>query len=413
MSKRKSRVGAFFGGSFFGFILCLALIAGLGCFVYFKVSPNWINKTFKTNIDFGSDETNNKTVKDFVKSTVNLTKNLDTYTINNLNDDFGVAIKDELFGLDISGLKDVPLKNLSKEIESTFANISADELRNVQGMNLETNMGKILNKENIYYFNSADGKLYKKYDGTTYSGAVKFAYEINASQTTVTTKGNTELIEDGKVKIPLWYLPLTHALTDFTSNLGNQTTLFDLEDSYGVKLPSFLKNVDKQNTTVNELESVIKTVKVGEILDANIKLDSQSQQYYDDKDNDDVFDAGEEIAYVLKAISETSVEDLDSLINNFTFSQIFNAQERAEGVLSLITTDPTIAELPTAIESAVSQTSIEKLIEKGIITVDSEDMTKLSVPVDHDKDSTTEKVTLKSLTIDEFIDYCLDLVPSL
>ena len=410
--RRNGKAGAFFGGTFFGFLLCLALIAGLGCFVYFKVSPDFINKTFKTNIDLGSDELNKKTVKGFVNSAMDLANNKNSYTLQDLNEDFGVKIQDNLFGINIADLKTVPFAELSGAIEKKFANISAHELRNISGMNLEAKMGDILDKENIYYYNSVDNKLYKKLTGITYSEPVTFEYVVSEDKTTVTTKGNIEFITDGKVKIPLWYLPLTNALSDFTSNLGEQTTLYDLENSYGVKLPMFLNSVDKQNTTVNQLESVIKTVKIGDVLELNIKLDQLTQEYYNDLDKDNVYDSGEEVAHILKAISETKVEDLDSFINELKFSQIFSVNERSEGVLSLITTDPTIEEIPSAIESVISNTSIDTLVDKEIITVSSTDMAKLLIEVDHDFNSSTEKVALKDLTIDQFIDYCLDLVPN-
>ena len=415
MARGKSggKVGAFFGGTFFGILLCLALIAGLGCFVYFKVSPAWINKTFKTNIDLGTEELNKKTVKGFVSSAIDLANNTNSYTLEDLNKNFGVKINDNLFGINIADLKTVPFTELSGAIETKFANISAHELRNVSGMNLEEKMGNILDKENTYYFNSADNKLYKNLTGITYSQPVTFEYVVSEDQTTITTKGNVEFISDGKVKIPLWYLPITNAISDFTSNLGEQTTLYDLEHSYGVVLPKFLNSVDKQNTTVNELESVIKTIKIGEILELNIKYDSASDEYYNDIDKDNVYDAGEEIAHILKAISDTKVEDLDTFINDLKFSQIFSAKERGEGVLSLITSDPTIEEIPSAIESVISDTSIDSLIEKEIITVGSDDMSKLLVEVDHDFNSSTEKIALKDLTIDQFIDYCLDLVPNI
>ncbi|MBQ8614982.1 MAG: hypothetical protein IJ415_00205, partial [Clostridia bacterium] len=117
-SEKKSRgkFGAFIGGSFLGFIFCLALLAGLCCFVYFKVSPNWINKTFKTEIDLGSEEANNKTLKDLVNVVVGVAQNTDTYTLSSLNDDFGIGIKDELFGIDIKDIKSVPLSELAEAV---------------------------------------------------------------------------------------------------------------------------------------------------------------------------------------------------------------------------------------------------------------------------------------------------------
>lgn len=418
---RSGRVGAFFGGSFVGFILCLALLAGLGCFVYFKVSPRWINKTFKTNIDLGSDEINKKTLSDLVSTVVGLSKNMDTYTINNLNEDFGIKIKDELFGIDIKDLKEVPFDDLSESIEKKFANISAEELRNVSGMNLEESMGNILNKENVYYFNSADDKLYKKYDGTTFSQPVTFEFELNEQKTTVTTKGNVVAIKANKeVRIPLWYLPLTVALTDFTSNMGNQMTLADLEKDFGVKLPSFIKltEQEKKETTVNELEGVVKASYVKDVLNLNIKTYEYSSEtfYYDDKNNNNIKDDGEEISYVLYSLSGKKINELSSTISQMKFSEIFSEDERGKGVLSLIvidpadpTTDPTIAQMPQAITTAVSDATIEDLLSKGIISVD-DSAGKLTTPFDHDGNPLTDEITLQSLTVTDFIEYALNSI---
>ncbi|MBO5954724.1 MAG: hypothetical protein J6Q13_02000, partial [Clostridia bacterium] len=100
--KRKGHFGAFFGGGFLGFNLCLLLIAGLFCFAYFKVSVNWVNKTFKTEIDLGSEEINSKTISTLVNNAMSLVENKDTYKLKNLKNDFGIEIKDEMFGIDIS-----------------------------------------------------------------------------------------------------------------------------------------------------------------------------------------------------------------------------------------------------------------------------------------------------------------------
>ena len=73
MSRREKRKSGSFGsfvfGSFFGFLLCIGALVGIGCFAYFKVSPAWINKTFNTNIDLGNEEINDKTLKDLVSAT--------------------------------------------------------------------------------------------------------------------------------------------------------------------------------------------------------------------------------------------------------------------------------------------------------------------------------------------------------
>ncbi len=269
-TKSSGSAGSFFFGSFIGFILCLGLLFGIGCFAYFKVSPAWLNKTFKTDIDLGNEEINNKTLKDLVTGTVGLVKNVDTYTLNDLKADFGIEVKDELFGLDITDLKTVGLSDLPDAVKDMFSNISAYELRETLDLN---DMSKILDKTNTYYFNSADNKLYEKYDGTTYSTPVDFEYEVNEAKTKITTKKhesnivmNAEHSVVNQVDIQLWYLPLTDALGGFTSNMGSQITLKDLETDYGVELPSFLDKVDKENTTINELEDAINDLYLADFL---------------------------------------------------------------------------------------------------------------------------------------------------
>lgn len=466
--KKSGGVGSFIFGTFIGFLLCLGALAGIGCFAYFKVSPAWINKTFKTNIDLGSDEVNNKTLKDFVASATGLVKNIDTYSLNDLKSDFGIEIDDELFGLDIADLKTVGLKDLPNAIEDKFGSISADELKNVNGMNLD-DMSKILDKTNVYYYNSLDEKLYKNFDGTTYSNPVNFDYELNEEKTKVITKKHETQItlneEHGvinQVNIQLWYLPLTSALGDFTSNMGSQITLAELESDYGVKLPDFFDNVDKENTTINEMEeeinnlyvadfmgytvddsnplniivkngnvevkgimaivakekvgdlagikSIIDDTAISEILDLNIKYDDTTKSYYDDKDNDGEVDADEKVANVMYTIAGAKVKELSSVINSLKVSQIFSEEERKEGILSLITTDPTIEGIPAAIESAIENSTIDELISKKVI----------DKPADYDNvkndetsilkaDNTTKKKVFE-LTLPELIDYCFELI---
>ncbi len=320
--KRKGRFGAFFGGGFIGFNLALGLIAGIFCFAYFKVSPNWINKTFKTEIDLGSDEINNKTLSQLVTNVVSLAQNADSYKLSNLKDDFGIEIKDEMFGIKIKDLKDVPLSDLAEAVENKFGTISADELRNVSGMNLEEEMGKILDEEIVYYYNSADEKLYKKLDGSEYSEPVSFKYSLSSDKTKVIVKEHEEPIVLGEVAIPVWYLPLTVGLGDFTSNMGDLITLSELESEYGVDLPGFFDNIDKQNTTVNELESAIKKLKVADFLGYTIE-------------GGVVKNKGVTVTGILAKIAKYEVEKLEQGINDLMLSDMFEGKEMT-GVLSLI-----------------------------------------------------------------------------
>lgn len=321
--KKKSRVGAFLGGGFLGFFLGIGTVVGLVCLVYFNLTPNMINKTFKTDINVG-ETNNNKTLSDLVGSVANLVQNKDTYKLSDLKNDFGIKIKDNLFGIDISDLKEVNLTDLAKAIEDKFGNISADELRNVSGMNLEENVGSILNKTNTYYYSSTTNNLYKN---SELSNVVNFKYAINAEKTKVVIRDQEFDIADGETEITLWYLPISTALGDFMKNMGDNLTLADLETSFGVDLPKFMDGIDKVNTTVNELESEINKLKVASFLGYTI----------DDSDPDNIVvkDGETAISGVLATLAKYALEDLEEGINSLTLQDIFSDDETT-GVLALI-----------------------------------------------------------------------------
>ena len=402
--KRKGRFGAFFGGGFLGFNLALALIAGIFCFAYFKVSPNWINKTFKTEIDLGSDEINNKTLSQLVTNIISLAQNADSYKLSNLKDDFGIEIKDELFGIKIKDLKDVPLSDLAEAVENKFGTISAYELKNVNGMNLEEEMGKILDEEIVYYYNSAEEKLYKKYNGSEYSESVSFKYSLSVDKTKVIVKEHEEPIVLGEVAIPVWYLPLTVGLGDFTSNMGDLITLKELESQYGVDLPDFFDNIDKQNTTVNELESAIKKLKVADFLGYTI-------------DGDVVKDGGVTVTGVLAKLAKYTVENLEQGINDLKLVDIFDGGALT-GVLSLIDnpekvtltgeTDASkgILSISDALSKVIEEKTIDEFISADLVEKPTgyTDVTKLNwIQV---KDGSYKQV--KDLLLQDIVDVFFD-----
>lgn len=351
--ERKSRgtsAKSFFFGSFIGFLLCLALIVGAGCFLYFGVSANTVNKTFKTNIDFGSKEANSKTLNDLVKSVVGLSKNTDTYTLNNLKDDFGIEIKDNLFGIDISDLKTVALTDLAEAVEKKFGTISADELRDVNGMNIE-DLKKILDKKCVYYYK--DKKLYKD---SKYETAVKFDYELSADESKVITKGHESSIYLGKVEIELWYLPLSVALADFTANMGSQITLAELETSYGVDLPSYFDNVDRTKT-INELETEIKALHLADFL--GYKLNGTN--VYKDTNKNNKQDAGEEIIGIMAKLAKVQVKDLGdikaNIIDTSTVAEIMGYYKNGDRYY----TDKALTQEVTGVMKAAAGKKISEL----------------------------------------------------
>lgn len=448
--KRGFGFGSFFFGTFIGFLLCILTIVGLALFIYNNVSAQWLKNSFNVEIDLGSEELNDKTLKDIVVSASGLLNNTDTYTINNLESDFGVEIGDKLMGLDITDLKAVPIKDIADEAQNKFKNISAEELKDV--MNL-SDMKNILEKTNTYYV--SEDKLYKTFDGINYSNKVEFEYSINNG--VVTVKKQTFDVSSGEVKINLKYLPLTVALGDFMDTMGDKITLGELESDYGVTLPSYFDNIDK-TTRINELEDEIndlyladfmgytidadnnvydgqteikgimaivakktvgdldkieKTVNettIAEILDINIKKDATG--YYDDVNDNNVRDDGEESSsYIMDQIAGQQVQQLSSFISGLKLSQIF--EDRSTGILSLISGDPTVDEIPNAVQSVITNTAVGVLIQKGIVSEPSS-YSKYSEDVTTVQDETTgDYKTVAELTLPELLEYCFDKLDEL
>ena len=219
---RKSGVGKLFLGIFLGFIMCLGTLFGLGWFAYNNLSVQWINDTFNANVDLGSKDLNKKTIKDFVSSAISLSQNIDTYTLNDIKKDFGFSLGDELMGLNIEDLKDVPVKELGEAMQDKLSNISADELDGV--LNLD-DMNLNLNKTNTYYVSG--NTLYEDEYHNVAVNKDEINYEIydEASKTYVKIKDEKREVKNGKADFELRFLPLTKALGDFMNTMGDKITV--------------------------------------------------------------------------------------------------------------------------------------------------------------------------------------------
>ena len=295
---RKSGAGKFFLGTFIGFILCLALLAGVGTFAYFKVSVKWINNTFKTEIDLGNEELNGKTIKEFINGAINLGQNVDTYTLNNLKADFGIDVGDKLMGIDITDLKDVAFNKLPEAMEDKLSNISADELKDV----LDTSdMDNIIEKNVTYYVSGS--RLYKDESHNTKAG---FEYKVKVEDgvTKVIVKDVEFIAEDGEVEITLKYLPLTNAISDYIDTLGENLTLKELKDDFGVALPDYMNKID-ENTTINELGDAIDNLYLADMLGYTI----------DDTDPENIIvkDGGSDVTGIIYDIAIEKVSNLGNI----------------------------------------------------------------------------------------------------
>ncbi len=439
--KKKSRVGAFFGGFFVGFLICIGVLAGIGAFTYFVVSPKWLNDVFKANISVNK-EMEAKTLNDYVKTITNIFSNTNSYTLNDLKNDFGLTIEDELLGINVTDLKEIPLDKLADAVQDKLSSLSAKEVENLFNLST-TSMGKIMNKTNSYYFDGT--KLYKSYNGTTYSNEVSFDYEVKDNK--VVVEGDEFAIKQGTtniVEIKLNNLPLTVAISDFISTMGDKITLGELETDYGVTLPSYFKNVDR-TTTINELEAEIKKVYLADFLGYTLNADktkvyqgateikgimakfakmtvgelTTAKTVIDDttiaevvgyeKKADGYYLGNDKVTGVMAVVADCKVGTIATDIKELKVKDIFKV-DAEEGILSLIGDDVTIDEMPDELTAIITTKTLGELVEAKVISKpDNYDSLKATVTTIEDKEKGGYK-TVEGLNLSELVQYSLDLI---
>lgn len=370
--RRKSGVGAFFGGTFFGFLLGLAAVVGIGAFAYFKVSPQWLNTTFKTEIDLGNEEINSKTISDVVNTVVNISNNMDTYTLTDLKNDFGIDFGDKLRGIDISDLKTVPLSDLGGELQNKLMHISIAELEE-ELITLSGDIKQILNSSYTYYLDGTT--LYHDEGHNNEVTDSEFKYTYNSSTSEVVIKGKTFQVANGEVEIGLRYLPLMTALGGF-SNL-----------------------------------------KVGDVM--GLKFDGTN--YYNDVDGDNINDGGnEDLSNVLKTIAKCKINEMPTKISTLTLSEMFSSSELSSGFFSLIenpekvlitgATQGEYKSLSDAFGDAFNTSTLGELYTAGVISGTQVGMA-IEMYLDTNLGSGTPNyVQLKTLTLPNFIQISLLLM---
>ena len=434
-------IGSFFFGWFIGFLLTVGLIVGLGAFIYFKVSVKWVNDTFNQQLDLGSEELNNLTLQTFVNHAIDLSKNTDTYTITDLENDFGINIGNEIMGIDITDLKTVPVTKLPEAFQNKLSNISAYELRNVLDL---TDLDNILSKENVYYYNSGTNKLY---EDELYEAEVTFDYSITEEM--VTLKGQNFGVADGKVNVELRYLPLTIAMSSFTSDLGNNITIGELRHDYGVQLPEYLDNVS-DDTTINELGDAIDSLYIADFLgysiEGNVVYDTQHQivtgimetfakmqvnnlsnakseidnmyiadvlgYNYDELSGNVTNADGELVTGILNVISKSKVGELNTTIENLEVGDLFDASEMESGALSLIPSTTKIEDIPSELSNALTTSTLDELINAEIITAPSNytDENKVKYIQVNESDSEPIYKQVKDLLLEDLINIAFNSI---
>lgn len=395
---KSGSIGSFFFGTFIGLLLGIGAIVGIVAFVYFRVSVNWINDKFNTEIDTGYEDINNLTLNTLVTHAIDLSRNIDTYTLNDLEADFGISISNEIAGINIVDLKDVPLPEMMDAVKNKLSNISAEELKNVIDL---SDMDDILNKTNTYYYNLSDGLLYEEVE---YVNAVDFDYTVDIANSRVLIKDNEFVLSDNQTEVALRYIPLTKAVASFTSDLDSNITIGELRDDYNITLPSFFDNID-DNTPIGELEQEINNMYIADFLDYTIQgdtvYDSSSQEVtgimatvakttigelenlentinsmtiaevlgYTYNDLEDAYydEDGTKIDGVMNAIAGFTVSGLGDGIDSLTVADLFTSEDLSSGALSLIDPNTTISNISSALSTALEESTIDELISAGVI----------------------------------------------
>lgn len=361
-TKRRTGIGSFILGSFFGFLMCLVTLVGLGAFIYYNVSIDWVNKNFNAGIQTGNEEIEGKTLNDLVNVTVNLANSLDTYTLNDLNKDFGVELPDEIQGISIKGLKNVPFSELADAAMTRLSNISADELSGTGLVDL-SQLNFIFDKSCTYYYR--DGALYRGETGDDKVCDVEFA---NGS---ITIGDFTKVINnDNSVDVMFKYLPLSQAMADFSSQAGEIITLQDLETEFSVELPKCLDSIDRTKP-LGELANEINKIKVSDFL--GYTYSETDNVYYLDNNNNGVYDKGllgddaEEITKMMNTLANFTIGNMSDGMNNLTVSDLFDT---SSGIFALNgLADAKLDEIPERINTVITETSISELHREGILTI--------------------------------------------
>ncbi len=373
--KKKGGFGTFLGGTFFGILLGLGTVVGLGVYAYNNVSVSWVNKTFKTNISIGK-KNNDKTLSELVTTLTGVVTDMDNYTLNDLKDDFGVNIKDKFKGIDISDLKDVPIKELPQELQNKLNKISIAELE-TELLNFSGDIEQIINSSYTYYFNHADDKLYANLEGATYSNPITnndFEYTYNKTEQKISVNGYEFDIVGGKVEIGLKYLPIATAFANF-----------------------------------NDL-------KVADVL--GYSYDTATSKYYIDANSNSQLNEGEEVSTILNTLAGTQIGKMSEKIESLTLADMFSEGEM-EGALSLIDnpekvvlvgepdTDNGEMSIADALSKAIQTKTLGELATAEVFTNDKFDDVK-DKWIDKDTSEGVKFVQVKNLTLTELMTISLD-----
>jgi len=336
-------IGIFLFGLFFGFLFTIASLIGVGLWAYNNLTIRKVEKL--TNNDFGtSAEIEKITLKELVSNVQEIAKNIDTYTIGDLENDFDIVligedgmIPNSLYGLDLTSLRNSNKNTIEKDLEKIIDSASLNTFISYMDKTDEQLglFANIINTKIDYYF--SDNKLYTD---SSLSNAVTFDYTVENNAVKIGTNTALYEINEGKVMIPFRVIPIEHAFSNFDS-VTNNLKLYEVLD-YTKENDKFYTDATKTNEVTGVLKTLAnKTIKeisneetfnnlyIYEILDYTQTGTAPNYIYIDSNNH--------EVTGVIKHLAGSSVKDLHSTIQNLTVGQALDINESsATGIVKTL-----------------------------------------------------------------------------
>ena len=322
-------IGIFLFGMFFGLLFTLGAIAGVGFWAYNNLTLEKVEKITKSNIDVGNNSIKNKSIKELVNSVSGIINNLDTYTIEQIEEDFNIVIVGDggfvantLYGLDMTPLKKATKNTIKDTIQDIIGSATMQTV--IENLNVGTDLGlfdTIMDSTVEYYFNTTDNTLYAKLDGSVYSEEVDSKlYEILEENTKIKMGTITYTIADGKISPQFRNIPIKQAFNDFDS-VTKSLQIYKVLGYYE-KNGSFY--TDENCTEANKVTGLMSTI-------AGKTIDELDQDFVDNltikevldltKNGEKYFDSeGNKVNGIINSIAEKTVKELS---NNDTFNNIY------------------------------------------------------------------------------------------
>lgn len=329
-------LGSFIFGMVFGILLLAGILFGVGYWAYKNANLKTVEKMTKSEIDI-NEKYKDFTLEYIIKTALNIGKNMDTYTIQDFENDFNTNIIDDTYyGIDLMPLKKSTIKTIKDDLTNVIKGITLNSV--MSAMEIDENsssiLSSIINSKNTYYFDIETEKLYTD---VSMIQEVGFDYSIKKDESSnYTIKINTyefTTSTSGDIDVAVRYLPASTSLADLNGIVGD--------------------------------------LKVYQVLDLT------------DDDNDGKYQtkSGENCSNLINCIADMTIDSLSTEIDNIKLNKFLGDDASICKLLVLTDWDgdgdntnnyPALKNIDDAISKAMSKSTLGNLVDCGFITLDSE-----------------------------------------